>query len=378
LLDTYIFIATSAFGLEAVVKRELEGLKLKVTASYNGYVEFETDFSGMARANLWLRAADRVLLKLGQFEAATFDDLYENTKALPWAELMPDDAFIQVDGRSVKSTLSSVPACQRIVKKAIVDCLMDKHRTNVLPETGPRYDIEISLQKDQALLTLDTSGVGLHKRGYRELSAAAPIKETLAAALVLLSRWAPHRPFADPLCGSGTIAVEAALIARNMAPGRNREFAAESWAGVDEKIWRDVRTEADDLVLQDVHPVIFASDYDRSVLDFAKHHASRAGVGDDIQFSQVDFAKFHPAEPYGCIVTNPPYGERLGDKNEVERLYKLMGRVLRDSPTWSLFLITSHLSFERLFGKLADKKRKLYNGRIPTQLYQYLGPLPPR
>lgn len=377
-MSRYDLIATTAFGLESVLARELNALGYTETKTHNGYVEFSGDETAIARANLWLRTADRVFLKVGQFRADTFDALFEQTKALPWADLLPPDANIPVEGRSVQSTLASVPACQRIVKKAIVEKMKLRHGGDIFPENGARYSIEIALTKDEALLTIDTSGAGLHKRGYRTLSATAPIRETLAAALVLLSRWEAHRPFADPLCGSGTIAIEAALIARNMAPGLNRKFDAEAWQWMDSAVWAQARDEARAAVRRTTDVRIIASDNDPEVLSLAEHHVRAAGVEDCVSVYRSDIAAFAPADPYGCIVTNPPYGERLGEQRQVEQLYRTMGHTLGKLDTWSFFIISSHPAFERLFGKPASKKRKLYNGRIQTNLFQYLGPLPPR
>ena len=376
-MDGFNLIATAPFGLEAVVKREVVNLGIDTVTAHNGYVEYEGDALLLAQSNLWLRSADRVLIKMGEFRAETFDELFEGTKALPWGELLPANAAFPVEGRSVKSTLSSVPACQRIVKKAIVESLRDAHGVLELPEDGPLYSIEVSIQSDTAILTIDSSGLGLNKRGYRSINARAPIKETLAAALVQLSRWLPHRPFADPLCGSGTIAIEAAMIGQNMAPGLQRGFAAEQWAWIPERTWADARSHAKSLIRPLEQPVL-ASDIDEGVVQLARENARKAGVSDSIVFNTRDIRQFRPEEPYGCIVTNPPYGERLGTEDEVEALYRTMGRVKKGMETWSWFVITSHPQFEKLFGNKADKKRKLYNGRIQTNLYQYLGPLPPR
>lgn len=375
---TYTLIATTAFGLEAVVKRELEQLGYPPTRTENGLVEFVGDESAIARANLWLRSADRVLLVMGRFQADTFDALFEQTKALPWSELLPEDAEFPVSGKSLHSTLSSVPACQSIVKKAIVEKMKQRFHRETFAETGPKFAVEVSLLKNEALLTVDTSGAGLHKRGYRMLTAAAPIRETLAAALVMLSRWQPHRPFADPLCGSGTIAIEAALIAKNMAPGQQRAFAAELWPTMPEVTWRQAREEAADAIRRVLPVDIEASDVDPEVLSLAGFHLRKAGVADCVRIAERDVRKFRPSADYGCIVTNPPYGERMGSTDEVDALVGAMGQAFLALPTWSAFVITSHPAFERLYGKRADKKRKLYNGRIQTNLYQYLGPLPPR
>lgn len=376
-MTMFSLIATAAFGLEAVVSRELQELGYE-TKTYNGYVEFSGDESAIVRANLWLRTADRVLIKMGQFQVYTFDALFEQTKALPWAELLPEDAWFPVEGRSVKSQLASVRACQSIVKKAVVENMRKTYGIEEFPENGQRFAIEISILKDQATLTVDTSGSALHKRGYREVNVAAPIKETLAAAMVNLSRWKPHRPFADPMCGSGTIAIEAAMLAKNIAPGLNREFASEEWTTMPSGLWAQMRAEAQEMIKQDVEVEIFASDINPEVLRFTEYHARKAGVADILNIQQQSVTDFRPASLYGCLVTNPPYGERLGDIRQAQELYRQMGKRLRELDTWSAFVIASDPAFEKYYGKSADKKRKLYNGRIETNFYQYLGPLPPR
>ena len=373
----YELIATTAFGLESVVARELKLLGIEPTQTHNGYVEFSGDERTVVNANLWLRSADRVLLKMGQFHAETFDELFEGTKALPWPELLPKDARFPVEGRSVKSVLHSVPAVQSIVKKAVVDGLKRQYKLEVFPETGALYSIEVSLLKDEAVITVDTSGTALHKRGYRKLTAAAPIKETLAAALVSLSYWRPNRPFADPMCGSGTIAIEAALMARNMAPGLKRDFASEMWSFIDPGTWQRGRQEARAAARPDIEVDIVASDIDPSVLSLAEYHARQAGVGDCVSIVQRDVRDFVPQGPYGCVVTNPPYGERLGEIRENQQLVRDMGKVFNALDTWSVFVIAADPEFEKFYGRKANKKRKLYNGRIQTNYYQYLGPLPP-
>jgi putative N6-adenine-specific DNA methylase len=377
-MGTYHFIATAAFGLEAVVARELHQLGYTETKSHNGYVEFIGDEQAMARANLWLRTADRVHLLMGEFHADTFDALFEGTKALPWEEILPENACFPVEGRSVKSILSSVPACQSIVKKAIVEKLKQSYPRETFKETGALYRVEVAIHDDRALLTIDTSGPALHKRGYRPISAMAPIKETLAAALVLLSRWGAHRPFVDPLCGSGTIAIEAGMIALSMAPGLQRTFASEEWSLLSPRQWHDLREEAEMKIDLDIQPNIVASDVDDNVLRLAEQNIGVMGLNDIIRVVKQDVRDFRPQDAYGCIVTNPPYGERLMDTYSVESLYRTMGRSFGKADTWSSFVITSHPGFESLFGRKADKRRKLYNGRIQTNLYQYLGPLPPR
>lgn len=377
-MDKVELIATAAMGLEAVVAREVKDLGYTEVKVDNGKVTFTADVSAIPRANLWLRSADRVLIKMGEFTATTFEELFEKTKALPWTEWIPSDAEFPVLGKSHKSQLSSVPACQSIVKKAIVEKMKEKHHTAWFPETGDKYTIEVTLLKDVATLTLDTTGPGLHKRGYRQLTAKAPLKETLAAALVLLSRWHPDRPLLDPVCGSGTIPIEAALIGRNIAPGLRREFPSQAWQRIPQRAWDRAREEAKDLMRRDQKLEIFASDIDPEVISLAGYHARRAGIADGVKLKCQPLSEVKINLPYGALIANPPYGERIGENKEVEQLYRDLGALSKELDTWSFFVITSHPFFERLFGRRADKNRKLYNGRIETHYYQYLGPLPPK
>lgn len=371
------FLATAPFGLEAVVARELEELGFHERSVENGRVFFSADALGALRSNLWLRTADRVLWVVGQFEARTFDELFEGVKALPWADWLPRNAHFPVEGRSVKSQLSSVPACQSIVKKAIATKLSQTYHDSWLEETGPTYAIEVSLLKDQVTLAIDTSGPGLHKRGYRVQTGPAPIKETLAAALVLLSRWRSHRPFADPMCGSGTIAIEAAWIGAGIAPGLLRSFSIESFGWLSAKAIRQLRSEAEEIKANAPKLQILASDIDAQAVALTTQHAQLAGVAEYLHIAQQPLKRFDWNEPYGCLVSNPPYGERMGEDREVRLLYRELGEIMRKHETWSAFILTSHPLFERLYGKRSDKNRKLYNGRIECHFYQYLGPLPP-
>ncbi|MBL0386790.1 class I SAM-dependent RNA methyltransferase [Tumebacillus sp. ITR2] len=371
-------IATAPMGLEAIVSREVKNLGYTNVRTDNGRVEFEGDESAIARCNLWLRTADRILIKMGEFKATTFDELFEGTKALNWPDWIPQDAEFPVDGKSQKSQLSSVPACQGIVKKAVVEKLKEAYNIEWFQETGAMYRIQVSLLKDIATITIDTSGVGLHKRGYRQLTAQAPLKETLAAALVDLSRWAPHRPFIDPFCGSGTIPIEAAMIGRNIAPGLHRDFSAQNWPTISQSIWDRARQEAKDLAKFDLPLEILGSDIDPEVLSLANYHIRQAKLGEAIKLKNLPVAKMSLDQQYGVIVSNPPYGERIGERKEVERAYKELGDIARKNDTLSVFVLTSNLMFEQFYGKRADKKRKLYNGRIECNLYQYLGKLPPR
>lgn len=371
-------IATATFGLEAVVAREVKELGYADMMVENARVTFAGDKDAICRANLWLRTADRVLVKMGEFGAQTFDQLFEQTRALPWTEWIPENAAFPVQGKSVKSQLHSVPDCQAIVKKAVVEKMKQKYKRNWFEENGPRYTIEVALLNDRATLTIDTSGAGLHKRGYRKLGSQAPLKETLAAAMVLLSRWHPERPFIDPLCGSGTIPIEAALIGMNIAPGLKRSFAAEDWAVIPRGHWKKAREEANEAASLDQTLQVLGSDIDGELLNLARYHAAQAGVGEAIHFQKLPVSELRSKRKFGFIICNPPYGERLGDVRQVEELYWNMGTVFKELDTWSFYVLTSYPNFERLFGRKADKKRKLYNGRIQCNYYQFYGPRPPR
>lgn len=371
-------IATAPMGIEAIVAREVKNLGYTDVKVENGRVEFVGDEQAIARCNIWLRSADRILVKMGEFPATTFDELFEGTKALNWPDWLPKDAEFPVDGKSQKSQLSSVPACQGIVKKAIVEKMKETYRLEWFGETGPLFRVLVALNKDIATLTIDTSGAGLHKRGYRKLTAQAPLKETLAAALIDLSRWTPDRPFLDPFCGSGTIAIEAALIGRNIAPGILRQFSAMNWPTVQDELWDHAIEEAEDLAQYDRPLEIIASDIDSEVLSLANYHVRSVNLKNAITIKHMPVKDVYVDSKYGVIVSNPPYGERLGEGKEVEAAYDDLGRVCKKMDTWSEFILTSHERFEHFYGKWADKKRKLFNGRIECNLYQYLGPLPPK
>lgn len=364
-------------GLEAVVARELRELGYERVTVENGRVTFTGTMADICRTNLWLRTADRILVKMGEFEARTFDELFEGTKALDWPDWIPGDGEFPVEGRSHKSQLSSVPACQGIVKKAIVEKMKQTYGTEWFPEDGPRYVIEVALLNDRALLTLDTTGPSLHKRGYRKLVTEAPLKETMAAAMILLSRWGPHRPLYDPFCGSGTIPVEAAMIGWNIAPGMRRTFNSDAWPVIGGEAWDNAREEAFDAVRDDAPLEIAGSDIDPKAIEVAEASAKKAGFGKEIRFKTLAVAKTKPEGEYGCLITNPPYGERLGDSREAEKTVRELGFTASLLPSWSFFALSPAKSFEHYFGRPADKKRKLFNGRIECQLYQYLGPLPP-
>lgn len=369
-------VATSTFGLEAVVVRELAALGYEARATQTGRIEFPGDESAIARCNLRLRCADRVFVRLVDFGAPDFDVLYETCLDLPWEDWIgPADAF-PVTGRSVKSALTSVPAVQRTVKKAIAERLMRAHGVGSLPETGATFAIEAALLEDRATLLLDTSGDGLHKRGYRDLVGTAPLRETLAAALVDLSFWKRGKALVDPFCGSGTIAIEAALAGRNIAPGLARSFVAEEWPLFDEEIWTRAHAEARDAELPDLGEKIVATDIDEQALSMARRHAERAGVAADIHFQRRAFGELSSSREFGCVVTNPPYGVRLEHDAEVLRLYESMKEVFARLPTWSFFVLTPWRDFERIIGRRAERRRKLYNAQIECTYYQFHGPRP--
>lgn len=369
-------IATTAFGLESIVANELKQLGYEQLKVENGKITFPADYEAVARCNLWLRSADRLLLKIGQFEANSFDELFEQTRALPWTDWLPEDAEFPVEGKSIQSKLFSVSDCQAIVKKAVVEKMKEKYQRKWFQETGPRYRIEVALLKNMATLTIDTSGVGLHKRGYRKLSAEAPLKETLAAALVYISRWKADRAFIDPFCGSGTIPIEAAMIGRNIAPGLRREFAAEKWQNINRKIWKKAREEAQDSIIHKQTLGIMGFDINGEVLNLARYHARQAGLEKAISFQRQDVTDLRSRYKHGYLICNPPYGERLSEKKEVEELYKKMSKSFKNLDTWSFYVLTSHPGFEKYFKRQADKKRKLYNGRIQCNYYQFYGPKP--
>lgn len=370
-------LATAAFGLEAVVARELKALGHEEVTISDGRVRFTSEPRDVCRANLWLRSADRVLVVLGEFEARDFGELFDRTNELPWEDWLSERAKFPVNGRSVRSQLHSVPDCQKIVKKAIVERLKRFTNTEWFEETGPEFPVEVSLLKDQCTITLDTSGAGLHKRGYRALAGEAPLKETLAAALVQLSYWNRDRLLVDPCCGGGTILIEAALLGRNLAPGLHRNFTAEHWPRIPRRLWDEAREEARAAALPKLGERLAGYDIASAPLELARTAAKQAGVFDDLHFQQRPLAEFRSSAKYGCLITNPPYGERLGEQREAEELYRTLGQVCRPLDTWSIYVITSHPDFERLFGRKAERKRKLFNGRIECTYWQYPGPKPP-
>jgi putative N6-adenine-specific DNA methylase len=371
----FTIVATAAFGLESVVTRELKGLGYGDFSVENGRVSFKGDERDIARCNIWLRTADRVLIEVARFKAIDFEDLFQGTLKVPWEDIVPSDGKMHITGKTARSKLFSLSACQSVVKRAVIEAMKRKYGPVNFPETGSVYKIEVSLIKDVASLTIDTTGPGLHKRGYRQDAGEAPLRETLAAGIVLLSGWKPDRILADPLCGSGTIAIEAALIGKNIAPGLKRSFVSETWWQIPEQIWSSVRDEAREQI-SDVSFQVLASDSDALVLRKARGNAERAGVSDLIAFQKLSVEEFRSRKKYGYIICNPPYGERLGDEYEIEKLNRGIGETFSQLDTWSFFILTAHPGFERSFGKKATRNRKLYNGMIQCYLYEYFGPKP--
>lgn len=367
-------IATATFGLEAVVKREIQNLGYKILKSEDAKITYMGDERAIVRSNLWLRSADRVLLKLGEFKALTFEELFQQTKAIAWEELIPLDGKFTVNCTSVKSKLRSVPTCQSIVKKAIVERMKEYYCVEHFEENGAAYTVKATLLKDNVVLTIDTSGAGLHKRGYRVCDVAAPIKETLAAAMVQLSFWREGRLLMDPCCGSGTIPIEAAMIARNIAPGLNRTFVSEDWDLIPTEIWKEERKKAFGEINYDVDLQIFAFDVDPKAIAAATENAIEAGVDDCIVFKRMNMSRIEAREKSGIIITNPPYGERIGEEKQIAGIYKKYREFFAENPTWSLFMVTTDKEAEdKMMGRPADRRRKLYNGRLEVCYYQFHG-----
>ncbi|HKK94809.1 MAG TPA: class I SAM-dependent RNA methyltransferase [Anaerovoracaceae bacterium] len=368
-------IATTTFGLEAVVKREIQNLGYKIISAEDGKITYLGDEYAIARSNLWLRSAERVLVKMGEFKALSFEELFQQTKALHWEEWIPIDGEFPVNGSSVKSKLSSVPACQSIVKKAIVERMGEFYCQETFAESGVKYPIKATLLKDRVTLTLDTTGVGLHKRGYRVNDVTAPIKETLASAMVMLSFWNKDRVLIDPCCGSGTIVIEAAMIGRNIAPGLNREFISQKWDCINPKVWKEERKKAFKEINHDCELNITGIDIESYAIKAAKENAMEAGVDEDIRFINMDMKKLKITnEDNGIIITNPPYGERIGDTNIMNKIYNKLNELTKENPRWSLFMITTDKDIERkVFNKEANRRRKLYNGRLEACYYQFHG-----
>ena len=365
------FVIPTLFGLEGLCADEVRRLGLSEVRAENGRVLCTGTAADLPRLNLGLRTGERVLLLLGSFSARTFDELFEGVRALPWERFIPREGQFPVKGHSLNSQLHSVPACQAIVKKAIAARLGEKYGLAALPETGALFQVQFSLMKDTADLMLDTSGAGLHKRGYRAQGVAAPLRETLAAAMVLLSRYRGKDPFCDPFCGSGTIPIEAALIAKNRAPGLNRTFSAQKWPWLEGRLWMDAADEAQDREFHGDYE-IWGGDIDPAAVELARHNAALAEVDDIVRFQVDDARTFHWGGLQGRVVTNPPYGERLLEKREAEELYRAFGTAWRKLPDgWKLYLLSSHPDFERAFGRPAVKRRKLYNGMLKCDLFMY-------
>ncbi|MGG7176140.1 THUMP domain-containing class I SAM-dependent RNA methyltransferase [Clostridium paraputrificum] len=367
----YNLIATTTFGLEGITAKELKTLGYEDVKTETSKVFFTGDEMDIAIANIHLRTADRVLIKMAEFEARTFEELFQGTKKVDWSKIIPRNGVMHVVGKSVKSTLHSVPDCQSIVKKAVITSMSEAYGIKQFEENGPVYRIEVAILKDKVTLTIDTSGSGLHKRGYREHSGAAPLKETLAAAMVYLSRWQDTYELVDPFCGSGTILIEAAMIMQNIAPGLNRTFACEEWPTIPDYIFNQVR-EGAKRAIKKKEIKLLGYDIDTWVLRTAQNNAIKAGVSEYIEFHKRDFKEFSHRKRYGFIITNPPYGERLSEKSEVEKLYKVFGDYKRDFKDWEFNILTSYEEFEKPFGIKSTKNRKLYNGKLRCYYYQYL------
>lgn len=376
----YTLVSPCFFGMEKMLATEIKNLGFEIEKTEDGRITYKTDEYGIARANMWLRCAERVNLKIAEFTARSFEELYDQTRSIDWSRFIPYGAeFPVAKASSIKSKLYSTPDIQSIVKKAVVDSLKEKYmERGMLKEDKEKYPIYVFIHKDRILLSIDTSGVSLYKRGYKELANKAPIRETLAAGLVRLTPWRPGRILVDPMCGSGTILIEAAMIGMNMAPGMNREFISEKWRTIDKKIWWDVRRDAFDQLNDNEDFKIYGYDIDPESIKIAKHNAEIAGVDQYIDFAVADVKDFKSDKEYGMIITNPPYGERLEDEEAVKILYKEMGYAFRGLKNWSYFVITSYDKFEYEFGQDAPRKRKLYNGMLRTYYYQYLGPRPPK
>ena len=376
-MDKFEIIIPTIFGLEAFCSREVRSLGYETTSVEDGRVTFMGDWEAVCRANLWIRTGERVMIKIAEFNAVTFDELFEATKAVSWADWLPENAAFPVTGFCLKSQLASMRDCQVIIKKAIVDSMAKKYQRTIFEESGAVYQIRFSVMKDRVTLMIDTTGDGLHKRGYRAQSNAAPLKETIAAALVYLSHWKYEYPLADPMCGSGTIPIEAAMIKRNIAPGLTRTFLSESFYQLNNELWGRVREEAKACEKQ-IPLTILASDIDADTVELAKHNANIAGVGDAVCPVVGDVSDFSTELIYGTLICNPPYGERLGDAQMCERLYNSMGKAFSKLNKWSYYILTSNENFEKCFGKKAGKKRKLYNGMLRCNIYQYFGERPPK
>lgn len=379
-MKTLELIAPCHFGLESVLKREIQDIGYEIIQVEDGRITFRGDETAIVRANVFIRTAERILLKVGSFPAKTFDELFEATKALPWEEYLPKDGKFWVSKASTKnSALFSGSDIQSIVKKAIVERLKTIYHVQWFEETGAEYPIRVFINKDMVSIGMDTSGMSLHKRGYRQLVGKAPISETLAAALIMLTPWKRDRILVDPFCGSGTFPIEAAMIGANIAPGMHRNFTAEAWTNlVQRQQWEQAREEAEDKILRDIKMNIQGYDIDYHIVKCAMENAKAAGVDKQIHFQQRSVAELSNPKKYGFIITNPPYGERLEEKEELPELYRMIGKSFDQLDTWSKYIITSYDEAEKYLGKKADKNRKIYNGMIKAYFYQFMGPRPPK
>ena len=373
-------IAPCHFGMEAVLKREIQKLGYDILKVEDGKVTFAGDEAAIVRANIFLRTTERILIKIGSFKATTFDELFEGTKALPWEQFIPEDGkFWVAKATSIKSKLFSPSDIQSIMKKAMVDRLKKKYNVNWFPEDGASFPLRVTIMKDVVTVGLDTSGDSLHKRGYRQATVKAPITETLAAALIMLTPWKWDRILVDPFCGSGTFPIEAAMMAAKIAPGMNRSFTAETWTNlIGKKYWYEAIDEANDLIEDEIETDIQGYDIDGSVVRMARENAENAGVAHLIHFQERAVKDLSHPKKYGFIITNPPYGERLEDKKDLPQLYREFGESFKKLDSWSAYMITSYEDAERYFGRKADKNRKIYNGMLKTYFYQFLGPKPPK
>ena len=377
-MDRAEYIAPCHFGLEAVLKKEIIDLGYDIVSVEDGRVTFAGDSQALCRANVFLRTAERILLKVGSFHAETFEELFQGTKALPWGEYIPKDGkFWVTKAASVKSKLFSPSDIQSIMKKAMVESMKMTYREDWFPESGDAYPVRVFLMKDEVTVGLDTTGESLHKRGYRRLTGKAPIAENLAAALIKLTPWRGERILVDPFCGSGTIPIEAAMMAANIAPGMNRNYTAENWKHiVDSKCWYRVVDEAQSLIVRDVETDIQGYDIDDEMVSIARANAKMAGVEHLIHFQKRDVAQLSHPKKYGFIITNPPYGERLEDKNNLAKLYGTLGERYRQLDSWSMYVITAYEQAQQAIGRKADKNRKIYNGMMKTYFYQFMGAKP--
>lgn len=378
--ELFEYLTPCHFGTESVLKKEITDLGYEIKTVEDGKISFLGDEAALCRANMFLRTTERVLLVVGRFKATTFEELFEKTKALPWERYIPENGkFWVTKANSVKSKLFSPSDIQRIMKKAMVERLKQSYKKDWFPEDGASYPVRVSIMKDEVTVGLDTSGESLHKRGYRKLTSKAPITETLAAALILLTPWREDRILVDPFCGCGTIPIEAAMIGANIAPGMNREFLAEGWTNlIPKKAWYEAVNEAEDVIKRDVTMQIQGYDIDGDMVKAARQNATTAGVEEYIHFQERSVANLSHAKKYGFVITNPPYGERLEEKKALPSLYKEFGTAFAALDAWSCYMITSYEEAEKYFGRKADKNRKIYNGMMKTYFYQFMGPRPPK